>query len=134
METVEPWRVRLWVVAPTIRAEVGVMVVRAVRLVMSLLVPLAAALRLVLALAALMAPVPPLVTGRAVERVRAAKVGLAVVLIPWIVLTAPPVTVRLVELNEAKPFMAAVASWMVMVPPAVTMLVPVVAVMVMAPV
>ena len=110
------------------------MVVRAVRLVMSLLVPLAAALRLDLAVVALAAPVPPLVIGRAVDRVRALKVGDEVVAIPCTVSTLPLVTVRLVELNEARPFMAVVASWIVMVPPAVTMLVPVIDVMVMAPV
>jgi hypothetical protein len=114
--------------------EVGLMVVRAVRLVMSLLMPLAAAPRLVLAPAVLVAPVPPLVTGRAVVRVRAAKVGLDVMLIPCTVSTLPLVTVKLVELNEAKPLMVELASWIVMVPPLVTMLVPVIAVIVMAPV
>ena len=75
METDEPCNVRLWVVAPTVSDEVGVMVVRAVRLVMSLFTPLAAAPRLVRAPEALVAPVPPLVTGRAVDRVRAPNVG-----------------------------------------------------------
>ena len=134
METDEPCNVRLWVVAPTVSDEVGVMVVRAVRLVMSLFTPLAAAPRLVRAPEALVAPVPPLVTGRAVLRVRALKVGLAVVLIPCIVSTLPLVTDKLFELNEAKPLTVSVASWMVIVPPAVTMLVPVIAVIVMAPV
>jgi len=101
---------------------------------MSLLAPLAAVPRLERAPAALVAPVPPLRTGNAVDRVKPVKVGLLVVAIPCTVSTLPLVTVRLVELNEARPLMAAVASWIVMVPPAVTMLVPVIDVMVMAPV
>jgi hypothetical protein len=134
MDIAEPCKVRLWLLAPTVNDEVGVMAVRAVRLVMSLFTPLAAALRLDLALVALMAPVPPLVIGRAVLRVRAEKVGVEVVAIPCTVSTLPLVTVKLVELNEARPLMAAVASWMVIVPPAVTILVPVIEVRVMAPV
>jgi hypothetical protein len=114
--------------------EVGLMVVRAVRLVMSLLMPLAAVPRLVLAPAALVAPVPPLVTGRAVDKVRALKVGDEVVAMSCIVSTLPLVTVKLVELNEARPFIAAVASWMVMVPPAVMILEAVMEAMVIAPV
>ena len=54
--------------------------------------------------------------------------------IPWIVLTAPFVTVKLVELNEAKPLTVELASWIVIVPPAVMMLEAVMDVIVMAPV
>ena len=79
-------------------------------------------------------PVPPLATDKALVKVKPVKVGLAVVLIPCIVSTLPLVTDKLFELNEAKPLTVSVASWMVIVPPAVTMLVPVIAVIVMAPV
>jgi hypothetical protein len=67
-------------------------------------------------------PVPPLATDKAVPSVNPAKVGEEEVAIPWIVLTAPFVTVRLVELNEAKPLTVVLASWIVIVPVVVTML------------
>ena len=79
-------------------------------------------------------PVPPLATDNAVPSVNPAKVGEEEVAIPWIVLTAPFVTVKLVELNEAKPLTVELASWIVIVPPAVMMLEAVMDVIVMAPV
>jgi hypothetical protein len=67
-------------------------------------------------------PVPPLAIGSALASVNPAKVGEEEVAIPWIVLTAPFVTVKLVELNEAKPLTVVLASWIVIVPVVVTIL------------
>src|SRR5262245_13684128 len=78
-------------------------VVKPLRLVMSLLAPLAAAPRLLRAVAALLALVPPLATDRGEVKVRPAKVGVDVVAIFWMVLTAPLLTVKFVALKLAMP-------------------------------
>ncbi len=67
----------------------------------------------------LLSPVPPLATVRALVKASELKVGLEVGLMPWTVSTAPAVTVKLVELNEARPLMAEVASLMVILLPTV---------------
>src|SRR5512141_1465340 len=108
------------------------MVLRAVVLVMSLLAPLAAAPRLVRAPAAVVLPVPPLPTVKALLRVRPAKVGLAVVAMFWMVLMTPaPLSVKLALLKVAIPLVvaSALASLMVMVLPT-----PAVLLMIRAPV
>jgi hypothetical protein len=85
---------------------------------MSLLAPDAAAPKFVRAPAAVVAPVPPFATDSAVLRVSALKVGELVVLMSWTVLTAPAVTVKFAELNEAIPLAVVDASSIVMVVPA----------------
>lgn len=61
-----PCSTKLWLVAPTVRVLVGVIVFNAVVAVISLLVPLIAALKLLRAPAAVVAPVPPWLTDSAV--------------------------------------------------------------------
>ena len=63
------------------------------------------------------APVPPLPTDSALLNVRPAKVGVALVLMPWIVLTAPLVTEKLVLLKLAIPRVEVVAVFKVIVLP-----------------
>jgi hypothetical protein len=80
----EPWRVKLAPVLPTVMAEAPLfMELTVLREVMSELAPLAAATKLVLAPAAVVEPVPPLATLRAVDRVKPPKVGVEVVPILW---------------------------------------------------
>ena len=75
-----PCRFSCWPLLPMVRVALGLlMVVRAVRDVMSALVPLPAALRLALAPEAVVAPVPPLVIARALSRVMLKKLTLDVV-------------------------------------------------------
>jgi len=111
-----PCRVNCWLVEPTVRAALGVMVFRAVVLVMSLLAPFTAAPRLLLAPAAVVAPVPPLPNAKALLRVRPANVGLEVVAMFWMVLMVPvPLSWKLVALKVAIPLVEASALALLMV-------------------
>jgi hypothetical protein len=72
----EPCRVKVAPVLPTVMLDApSFIAVTVVSEVMSELAPLAAAPRLVLAPDAVVEPVPPLVTLKAVDRVKPAKVG-----------------------------------------------------------
>jgi len=89
-----PWRLRFLVVLPMVKPLAGLlMVVRAVRLVMSPLAPLAAAPKLARALVALSAPVPPLPMLKPLVKDRLAKLGLDVVFRSWgkLKVNEPPV-------------------------------------------
>ena len=82
VEATEPWRVRLAPVLPTVMAEAPLLMAETVvSEVMSELAPLAAAPRLVLAPPAVVEPVPPLATVRALPRVKPPKVGVELVAI-----------------------------------------------------
>jgi hypothetical protein len=69
-----------------------------------------------------LAPVPPLVTPRAVPRLRPENDGAALVLIFWIVFTDPLRTVKLPVLNDASPLIDELASWIVILLPDVAKL------------
>ena len=69
----------------------------------------------------LVAPVPPLATVNALDNVKPAKVGLALLAMSWTVLIVPlPLSLKLVALNVAIPLVeaSALALLMVTMPPA----------------